>query len=111
VLRERQIPACISNHAGTFVCNHFHYRALHAVAECGHGALCGLIHIPLMTEMLKPDAPPRPTLAKARVVEAVELCLDECERIAGRTRLTDSGSTGVSVNDSATESRIIRPAN
>jgi pyroglutamyl-peptidase len=81
-LRERQIPACISNHAGTFVCNHVHYRALHAVAEFGSRATCGLIHIPLMTELLKPDAPLRPTMPGARIVEAVELCLDECERIA-----------------------------
>jgi pyroglutamyl-peptidase len=82
-LRERQIPACISNHAGTFVCNHVHYRALHALAESESRAMCGLIHIPLMTELLKPEAPPRPTLPKTRVVEAVELCLTECERIAG----------------------------
>jgi hypothetical protein len=45
--------------------------------------MCGLIHIPLMTEFLKPDAPPRPTLPRSMIVEAVELCLNECERIAG----------------------------
>ena len=87
-LRECQIPVCISNYAGTFVCNHVHYRALHALAECGAGALCGLSHIPLMTEFLKPSAPTRPTLPRARIVEAVVICLNECERIWGQIRRT-----------------------
>ena len=86
VLQEHQIPVVISNYAGTFICNHVHYRALHSLAEAGSGAMCGLIHIPLMSELLKPDAPPRPTLPRARIVEAVEICLDECERMCGRIR-------------------------
>src|SRR5438034_5693298 len=49
-LRQRGIPAVISNHAGTYVCNHVFYLARHEVERLGIGSLCGFIHLPQISE-------------------------------------------------------------
>lgn len=46
-LKERQVPATISNHAGAYVCNHVYYLALHTLQQMQSDALCGFIHVPL----------------------------------------------------------------
>ncbi len=40
-------PIYVSNHAGTFVCNHVFYVANYLLAQRGSNALCGFVHIPL----------------------------------------------------------------
>ena len=72
-LRQRGIPAVISNHAGTYVCNHVFYLARHEVERLGIGSLCGFIHIPQMSE--NRGALPMFGLALDVMMEAVECCL------------------------------------
>lgn len=49
-MRDRGIPASVSNTAGTFVCNHIFYGLMHLLSEEGNVRRGGFIHIPYMTE-------------------------------------------------------------
>ncbi|OFW19574.1 MAG: hypothetical protein A3H27_08535, partial [Acidobacteria bacterium RIFCSPLOWO2_02_FULL_59_13] len=74
-LRRREIPACISNHAGSFVCNHVFYVARSEVRRRGREIPCGLIHVPAMIG-------PRGSLGLPlhKMVEAIECCLEVLRR-------------------------------
>jgi len=58
-LRQAEIPSAISNSAGTYVCNHVMYAALHYAATRQPTLKAGFIHIPyLPTQTLfKPSSP------------------------------------------------------
>ena len=45
-LLAAQLPAAVSNSAGTFVCNHVFYGLMHHVARQGRGMRAGLLHVP-----------------------------------------------------------------
>ena len=47
-LKEKGIPASISNSAGTYVCNHVMYAALHYTAENQPEMQAGFVHIPYL---------------------------------------------------------------
>jgi len=49
-LHKHDIPAAISNSAGTFVCNHVMYQALHYIEKNHLSALAGFIHIPYIPQ-------------------------------------------------------------
>ena len=49
-LRDAQIPAQVSNSAGTFVCNHLFYGLMDYIAIKQCDIRCGFIHIPLLPE-------------------------------------------------------------
>jgi len=74
-LRQRGIPAIISNHAGNYVCNHVFYLARHEVERLGNGSLCGFIHVPQISENTGAGALPMFGLALDVMMEAVEGCL------------------------------------
>jgi pyroglutamyl-peptidase len=46
-LRAAEIPAQISYHAGTHLCNHILYTALHLAATSRSGMRCGFMHLPM----------------------------------------------------------------
>jgi pyroglutamyl-peptidase len=48
-LRETRVPAAISHHAGTFVCNHIFYEGLAATDRP-----CGFVHVPPFKVMSRP---------------------------------------------------------
>ena len=64
-LESRQIPVVISNHAGTFLCNHVFYVARHQVEELGIPCQCGFLHVPPLSASL-----PLPLM-----VEGIEACI------------------------------------
>ena len=68
-LRQRRVPAAISNHAGTYVCNHVFYTARYEVERLGLNARCGFIHLPGLPSKNSPGMP------LAQTIEAVEECL------------------------------------
>jgi len=70
VLRAHRIPADISNHAGTYVCNHVFYVARHEIETLRGRAKCGFIHVPLLSEQ-----GPNRGLPLAKMIEAIGLCL------------------------------------
>ncbi len=52
-MTKADVPADVSNTAGTFVCNHLIYGVLHHIAETKSGARAGFIHVPyLETQVL-----------------------------------------------------------
>jgi len=67
-----RVPAYESNHAGTYVCNHLMYEALHAITTEGFKANFSFIHLPLTTEMAALEKPVPPSLPLAALVKAVE---------------------------------------
>jgi len=75
-LEAREIPVRISNHAGTYVCNHVFYVARHEIEQLGLDARCGLVHVPLITEQLGEMDADLPSLPLEVLVEAVQCCLD-----------------------------------
>jgi pyroglutamyl-peptidase len=73
-LRAADIPASVSNSAGTFVCNHLFYALMHRIAR-EHGTRGGFIHIPYLPEQAAalPDAPP--SLPLSTMVEALRIAV------------------------------------
>src|SRR5215212_12123844 len=51
-LRQKGIPARISDTAGTFLCNTTLYRALGACERLGTGARCGFVHLPYLPQQV-----------------------------------------------------------
>lgn len=78
-LREAGFPACVSNSAGTFLCNQLMYTVLHLIAVRRMEALAGFVHIPLTTDraagLPHPEADP-PAMDVETITEAVALAID-----------------------------------
>ncbi len=51
-IRQKQIPASVSNTAGTFVCNHVLYGVRHIIETKYPGKKSGFIHIPFLPEQV-----------------------------------------------------------
>lgn len=58
-LNEENIPGEISNTAGTYVCNHVMYTALHYLYQKNRGIKGGFVHIPFLPQQVlaKPKIP------------------------------------------------------
>jgi pyroglutamyl-peptidase len=74
------VPAGISNHAGTFVCNHVFYRSCYEIQQMGLNTRCGLVHVPLMAEQAEVRSGSGPSLPIESMVRAVECCLMALEK-------------------------------
>jgi len=46
-MREEGIPAKLSYHAGTHLCNHILYSSLRHANQTGSGMTCGFLHLPM----------------------------------------------------------------
>lgn len=75
-LREAGIPAAVSQTAGTFVCNHVFYAAMHEAAQRGEGLRAGFIHIPYLPEQAA-HHDGAASLALDLVVQALRLAVQE----------------------------------
>jgi pyroglutamyl-peptidase len=56
-IRAAGIEAAVSYSAGTFVCNHLLYRALHLAATRYPGLRCGFVHVPWLPEQVPGRVP------------------------------------------------------
>lgn len=75
-LRAAGIPAAVSQTAGTFVCNHVFYAAMHAAARRGGSLRAGFIHIPYLPEQAaRHDG--APSLALDLVVQALQIAAQQ----------------------------------
>ena len=74
-LQGRGIPANISNHAGTYVCNHVFYVARHEIELLGSSAPCGFIHLPDVARPSGRRERESVGLSLNVMQAAVELCL------------------------------------
>jgi len=87
-LREAGIPAAVSQTAGTFVCNHVFYAAMHAAARRGGSLRAGFIHIPYLPEQAaRHDG--AASLALDLVVQALQLAVQES--LSTHTDLREGG--------------------
>lgn len=87
-LRAAGIPAAVSQTAGTFVCNHVFYAALHTAAQRGEGLRAGFIHIPYLPEQAaRHDG--AASLGLDLVVQALQLAVHES--LHTRTDLREGG--------------------
>jgi pyroglutamyl-peptidase len=84
-LGEAGIPAKVSNTAGTFVCNHVFYGAMHLVATEFPALRAGFIHIPFLPEQIARN-PGQPSMAVETVVagllKAIEVAVARTDDIA-----------------------------
>ena len=85
-IREAGVPAEVSNSAGTYVCNHLFYGALHFLAASGHGARAGFLHVPWL-ERQAVARPGEPAMALATMVRGVEAAIAACLRHGHDVRL------------------------
>jgi pyroglutamyl-peptidase len=69
-IRAVGIPAEVSHTAGTFVCNHVFFTAMHATA--GGPVRAGFVHVPWDTDHASEGAP---ALALHDIVRAIEIAL------------------------------------
>ena len=69
-IRAENLPASVSNSAGTYVCNHLMYSVLHALRETNVRA--GFIHVPALPEQTqnRPETPSMPLDDMVRAIEA-----------------------------------------
>ena len=72
-MREKGIPASVSQTAGTFVCNHVMYGLLHKIGENAE-MKGGFIHIPYLPEQAAAHAG-APSMATQTVKAALEIAL------------------------------------
>ncbi len=79
-LQAHDIDAEISNHAGTYVCNHVFYQGLRAVAARGNRAGCLFVHIPLPHDGLPAEQQAAYRWELRQLIQAVELTIAQLER-------------------------------
>jgi len=66
-LRERGVPASVSQTAGTFVCNHVFYGLMHVLRR-RRGVRGGFVHVPFLPEQARGG---QPSLALDRMIGAI----------------------------------------
>ncbi|WP_059103375.1 pyroglutamyl-peptidase I [Shouchella shacheensis] len=71
-MKDHQIPAAISNTAGTYVCNFLMYRVLHALANQGKSIPAGFIHVPYSHEM---NLSAQPSLAERDMTQSIRVAI------------------------------------
>lgn len=74
-IRERNIPASVSNTAGTFVCNHVTYGVCHLLAVKYPGKRSGFIHIPFLPQQAV-DKKNMPSMSQDMMVEAITAAIE-----------------------------------
>lgn len=80
-LREHCIPAHISYHAGTYLCNAVMYLSHHWMAQTNKSTPVGFIHLPLTTQQVASRATAYPSLPVETLATAVSTVLDDLEAL------------------------------
>ncbi|MDQ0206777.1 pyroglutamyl-peptidase I [Alkalicoccobacillus murimartini] len=75
-LHSHQIPAAISNTAGTYLCNKVMYSMLHACKQRGIALPAGFVHIPYSHDMCLTN-PMNPSLSYETMEEAVRIMIKQ----------------------------------
>lgn len=74
-LTAEGLPGCISNTAGTYLCNDILYTTLDTLARRGCPIPTGFIHLPFLPSMVAAHALEEPSMDLATMARAVELTL------------------------------------
>ena len=76
-LRDAGIPAVVSYHAGTFLCNATMYLTHHWLHSSGQPTQVGFVHLPLATEQVAGGGRSLPSLPVSTLATAVRLLLED----------------------------------
>lgn len=74
-LHRKQLPAVISNTAGTYLCNQIMYQVLHHIQQTESQTKAGFIHMPLLPEQVT-QKPQYPSLEKRHTMDTVLSIID-----------------------------------
>ncbi|MCA9161188.1 MAG: hypothetical protein KDA72_22815, partial [Planctomycetales bacterium] len=77
MLRQAGIPAVVSYHAGTFLCNATMYLTHHWCQVNRHPIQVGFVHLPLSTEQVVGCGRSLPSLPLATLAQAVRLLIED----------------------------------
>lgn len=89
--REKEVPAYVSNSAGTYLCNEAFYMACHLTAA--KGIPTGLVHIPSSSSNAAGIVPPPPSLCLDLLLDAVRTAALVAARHEGPDMKLGAGST------------------
>jgi pyroglutamyl-peptidase len=76
-MNARDIPAQVSNSAGTYLCNHVFYRALHALTCEGRSIPAGFVHLPYLSGQAAARGQ-HPSLPLGMMTDALRTCIMLC---------------------------------
>lgn len=80
LLRDQQIPAVASYHAGTFLCNAVMYLSHHWFQDAAHRPPIGFVHLPLATQQVAAGGHPLASLPTTVMADAVRMLLEDLSR-------------------------------
>lgn len=76
-MRNRGIPAAVSNSAGTYVCNHIFYQLMRIIAAEFPGTRGGFVHVPFSPEQVAAAGSSQPSLSVDAIAEGLTILLRE----------------------------------
>ncbi len=82
MLRQVGIPAKVSYHAGTFLCNATMYLTHHWVESRSWSTQVGFVHLPLAAEQVAAGGPALASLPAATLSRAVRLLLEDLASVS-----------------------------
>ncbi|MED4750896.1 pyroglutamyl-peptidase I [Brevibacillus choshinensis] len=74
-LREKGVPASVSQTAGTFVCNHIFYGLMHTISTLNPSIRGGFIHIPYLPEQAA-RLVGQPSMAVETIVQGLRVAIE-----------------------------------
>lgn len=74
-IQDRNIPASVSNSAGTFICNHIIYGVCRLIATKYPDKKSGFIHIPYLPEQVI-NKPNTPSMSQNMMTEAITAAIE-----------------------------------
>lgn len=89
------IPAAISNTAGTYLCNRVFYGVMHGIAREGLPCRAGFMHVPAIHEQAVGKRNDLPSVSRATLVEAARLAIEVCLREVSSEREPARAATTV----------------
>lgn len=89
-MKKEDLPASVSNSAGTFVCNHIMYQMLYLTEKEFPEIKAGFMHIPFMTEQVV-DRPDTPSLPLEDIVKGIEASIKAIIAYHGKEDLKTVG--------------------
>ena len=90
-LRRREIPAAVSQTAGTFVCNHVFYGLMHELRR-RKNVRGGFIHVPFLPEQAGRHGTEQASLPLATMVTAIETAVAVAIRTRRDVRTADGAT-------------------
>ena len=87
-LCERGIPARVSYHAGTYLCNAILYLSHYAIQRNGWKTKAGFIHLPVEISQAASHPTPLPSLSRQTAATALKLVLEQVDSVIQLSEIT-----------------------